>query len=95
MSIKDTCAVVGIGRTKYHKRGQSWPMTEEQMAIHAINAASGFWEAATETLVRCTVVRKSATRPYAPAVIDARPVYRAYGSFPPAFMATWTASSPA
>jgi acetyl-CoA acetyltransferase len=39
MSIKDKAAIVGIGRTKYFKRGQSFPMDQDEMAIHAINAA--------------------------------------------------------
>src|SRR5688572_22712633 len=39
MTIKDKTAVVGIGRTKYFKRGQSFPMTQDEMAIHAMNTA--------------------------------------------------------
>jgi acetyl-CoA acetyltransferase len=39
MTLKDRTAIVGIGRTKYFKRGQSYPMNQDEMAIHAINAA--------------------------------------------------------
>jgi len=39
MSVKDKAAVVGIGRTKYYKRGQSFPMTQDEMAIKAITLA--------------------------------------------------------
>ena len=39
MSIKEKAAVVGIGRTRYYKRGQSFPMTSDEMAINAIAAA--------------------------------------------------------
>jgi acetyl-CoA acetyltransferase len=39
MSLKDQTAIVGIGRTQYFKRGQSYPMNTQEMAIHAINAA--------------------------------------------------------
>jgi acetyl-CoA acetyltransferase len=39
VTIKDKCAIVGIGRTKYYKRGQSFPMTQDEMAIHAMNNA--------------------------------------------------------
>jgi acetyl-CoA acetyltransferase len=36
MTIKDTCAVVGVGSTPYWKRGQSFPETEQSMACTAI-----------------------------------------------------------
>ena len=39
MTIKDQAAVVGIGRTPYWKRGQSYPETEMSMACTAILAA--------------------------------------------------------
>jgi acetyl-CoA acetyltransferase len=39
VSLKDKTAIVGIGRTKYFKRGQSFPMNQEEMANHAIAAA--------------------------------------------------------
>jgi acetyl-CoA acetyltransferase len=39
MTIKDKAAVVGIGRTDYWKRGQSYPETEMSMACTAILAA--------------------------------------------------------
>ena len=39
MTIKDQAAVVGIGRTPYWKRGQSFPETEMSMACTAILAA--------------------------------------------------------
>jgi acetyl-CoA acetyltransferase len=39
MTLKDKTAVVGIGRTQYFKRGQSYPMNQQEMAIHAIKAA--------------------------------------------------------
>ncbi len=39
MSIKDKTAIVGIGRTRYFRRGQSLPMTQMEMAIKATAAA--------------------------------------------------------
>lgn len=39
MSLKDKTAIVGIGRTQYFKRGQSYPMNQDEMAVHAIKAA--------------------------------------------------------
>ena len=40
MTMKDAAAVVGIGRTKYYRRGQSWPEeTKLSMACKAILAA--------------------------------------------------------
>ena len=39
MSIRDTCAIVGVGATDYYKRGQSYPETELSMACTAILAA--------------------------------------------------------
>src|ERR1700758_3657097 len=39
VSIKDKTAIVGIGRTRYFKRGQSLPMTPMGMAIKATIAA--------------------------------------------------------
>ncbi|MDE0117122.1 MAG: thiolase [bacterium] len=39
MTIKDKAAVVGIGRTPYWKRGQSYPETETSMACTAILGA--------------------------------------------------------
>ncbi len=39
MTIKDKAAVVGIGRTQYWKRGQSYPESELSMACTAILAA--------------------------------------------------------
>jgi acetyl-CoA acetyltransferase len=39
MTIKDKAAVVGIGRTPYYKRGQSYPETELSMGCTAILAA--------------------------------------------------------
>jgi acetyl-CoA acetyltransferase len=39
MTLKDKTAIVGIGRTRYYKRGQSYPMNQQEMAIHAIVAA--------------------------------------------------------
>jgi acetyl-CoA acetyltransferase len=39
MSIKDTCAIVGVGSTPYWKRGQSFPESELSMACTAILAA--------------------------------------------------------
>jgi acetyl-CoA acetyltransferase len=39
MTLKDKTAIVGIGRTQYFKRGQSYPMNQNEMAIHAIKAA--------------------------------------------------------
>ena len=39
MTIKDQTAVVGIGRTDYYKRGQSYPETELSMACTAILSA--------------------------------------------------------
>jgi acetyl-CoA acetyltransferase len=38
-TLKDKTAIVGIGRTKYFKRGQSLPMTQMEMAIKATMAA--------------------------------------------------------
>jgi acetyl-CoA acetyltransferase len=39
MTLKDQTAIVGIGRTQYFKRGQSYPMNQDEMAIKAIMAA--------------------------------------------------------
>ena len=39
MTIKDKCAIVGLGATDYYKRGQSFPETELSMACTAILAA--------------------------------------------------------
>jgi|KBSSwiStaDraftv2_1062776.scaffolds.fasta_scaffold130323_2 acetyl-CoA acetyltransferase len=39
MTIKDKAAVVGVGATKYFKRGQSYPENETSMACTAILAA--------------------------------------------------------
>ena len=39
MSIRDTCAIVGVGATDYYERGQSYPETELSMACTAILAA--------------------------------------------------------
>ncbi|MDB5445451.1 MAG: putative nonspecific lipid-transfer protein, partial [Phenylobacterium sp.] len=39
MSLKDKCAVVGVGSTQYWKRGQSAPETELSMACTAILGA--------------------------------------------------------
>ena len=38
-TMRDTCAIVGIGATPYYKRGQSLPQTELSMACTAILAA--------------------------------------------------------
>jgi acetyl-CoA acetyltransferase len=38
-TIRDRCAIVGIGTTEYYKRGQSFPETELSMACTAILAA--------------------------------------------------------
>jgi acetyl-CoA acetyltransferase len=39
MTIRDKCAIVGVGATDYYKRGQSYPETELSMACTAILAA--------------------------------------------------------
>ncbi len=39
MTIKDQCAIVGVGATDYYKRGQSYPETELSMACTAILGA--------------------------------------------------------
>ena len=39
MTLKDKTAIVGIGRTQYFKRGQSYPMNTHEMAVKAIMAA--------------------------------------------------------
>ena len=39
MTIKDKAAIVGVGATKYFKRGQSYPETELSMACTAILSA--------------------------------------------------------
>ena len=39
MSIRDKCAIVGVGATDYYERGQSYPETELSMACTAILAA--------------------------------------------------------
>lgn len=38
-TIRDKCAIVGVGTTEYYKRGQSYPETELSMACTAILAA--------------------------------------------------------
>jgi acetyl-CoA acetyltransferase len=39
MSMRDKCAVVGVGATDYYRRGQSVPQTMMEMAIKATKAA--------------------------------------------------------
>lgn len=39
MSMKDEAAIVGIGATEYYKRGESWPLTETELAAQSILAA--------------------------------------------------------
>jgi acetyl-CoA acetyltransferase len=39
MTMRDTCAIVGVGATDYFKRGQSYPESELSMACTAILAA--------------------------------------------------------
>ena len=39
MSMRDKCAVVGVGATDYYRRGQSVPQTTMEMAIKATKAA--------------------------------------------------------
>ena len=39
MTMKDKCAVVGVGATDYYRRGQSVPQTTMEMAIKATKAA--------------------------------------------------------
>ena len=36
MSLKDKTAVVGIGATKYYRRGESLPLTETELACQSI-----------------------------------------------------------
>ena len=45
MSIRDKCAIVGVGAPDYCERGQSYPETELSMACTAILAALTFFPA--------------------------------------------------